>query len=618
MTQRLQKESKIISGEKRLTGRAVSRGIGIGQTLCLHGQKRQFYRINLQDSQLEKEIRRFRASVRLAKNQLKKIISSNLNPAGINQSNIFETHQLFLEDKSLLSKIESIINEQKVNAEWAVKIVTDKFIARYKLLNDKHLQEKYIDLEDVTQRILTALGGGKKSNLEFDENTIVIALELNPSTLIEISQNHPKAIITENGGWTSHTFILARELNLPAVTGVRNIMRQVESGENIIVDGFSGQIILHPDERTIENYETNQTKFTDDLTKNFAAANDQLQTLDGFEMTLRANLDLPHKYEKAYKNGAKGIGLYRSEFLFNQNKGFPGEIEQLEAYSEIGKLVGKDGIRIRTFDMNLEQMAIQGSRKEKNPALGLRGIRLSMKFENDFRRQIRALLMASHQNKIDILLPMITDISEIVWAKNIVAEEKLNLEREEIKTGNPQIGSMIEVPAAVFGIESILQESDFLSVGTNDLVQYILAVDRDNEDVADWYRTLHPTVLKSIKIIIEAANRHNKSVTICGEMAGSPLYVPFLVAFGASELSMNLNSIPRVRNIISNIAREESIQIIEETENYKTAGEIENFVKEKFQSVWSHLFHNENLPQNAEANRLKTAEIEHSRTSKQN
>ncbi len=600
MTDFTENYTKTDTKPKHLTGRAVSRGIGIGKTLCLHGQKRQFYRINLQESQLEKEIRRFRAAVRLAKNQLKKIILPTSNSADTDCLNIFETHRLFLEDKSLLLQIETTIQEESVNAEWAVKIITDKFIAHYKSLDNKHLREKYIDLEDVSQRILTALGGGRKSNLEFDENTIIIAAELNPSTLIEISRNYPKAIVTENGGWTSHTFILARELNLPAVTGVGNLMRQTATGDNIIVDGFSGQVIIRPDEQTIEEYKIYSTKPVNNFVKDFNFAEGLLQTLDGFEITLRANLDLPQKYQKAYRNGAKGIGLYRSEFLFNLNKGFPGEIEQFEAYREIGSLVGDDGIRIRTFDVNVEQLANQGSKKEKNPALGLRGIRLSKKYENDFRRQIRALLMAAYENKIDILLPMITDVSEIIWAKNVIADEKENLAGEGVKTGDPLIGSMIEVPAAVFGIEGILRESDFISVGTNDLVQYILAVDRDNEDVADWYRSLHPSVLKSIKIIIDSAAKIEKSVTICGEMAGSPLYVPFLIAFGANELSMNLNSIPRVRHLIANIAKEEARRMLKGIEYFHTAAEIENFVKKEFQNIWFHLFDKNNLPQNTE------------------
>lgn len=587
-------------GETVLKGRAVSRGVGIGKTLCLHGRKRQFYRVKLHQEQIEKELRRFRAAVRLAQRQLRKISSPDIQGISEHQANIFETHQLFLEDRSLLSKIESTIIEQKVNAEWAVKVVTDTFIAKYKTLSDKHLREKYIDLEDITERLLTALGGGKKSTVSFDKDTIVIAKEINPSTLIELSQNNPKALVTENGGWTSHTFILARELNLPAVTGVKNILRRVETGENIVVNGFNGQIILNPENKTIDKYKVSEEDFERSNIPIFASNDKILKTLDGFEMTVRANLDLPNKYQTAKNYGAKGIGLYRSEFLFNQNKGFPSEKEQFESYKDIAKLVGNSGIRIRTFDLSVDQLANQGGWKENNPALGLRGIRLSIKLENEFRRQIRALLRASYNTQIDIILPLISDVSEIIWAKNILSAEKEKLRLEGIDFGDPKLGSMVEVPAAVLSIDKILEEADFISVGTNDLVQYILGVDRDNEDVADWFRTLHPAVLKSIKIVLDAANAVNKPAIICGEMAGSPLYVPILIAYGARELSMNLNSISRVRKVISNIAREEAKEIVKELEKCKTSDEVENLVSKMYSEKWKHLFDSETLPVRSE------------------
>lgn len=581
---------KYSKNEVVLSGRAVSRGIGIGKTLCLHGRKRQFYRVHLKDTQIEKELRRFRASVRLAKRQLKKITSSDLKDIGENQVSIFETHQLFLEDRSLLSQIESTIIAEKLNAEWSVKVVTDKYISRYKMLTDKHLREKYIDLEDIAERLLTALGGGKKSTVEFDSDTIIIAKEINPSTLIELSQNNPKALVTEHGGWTSHTFILARELNLPAVTGVKNILRQVETGEDIIVDGFNGQIIINPREKTHKKFIASEAALEKSDQEIVQPPLKDLKTLDGFKVTLRANLDLPNSYKIAKKFGARGIGLYRSEFLFNQNKGFPSEREQFESYKKIADLVGEEGITIRTFDLSVNQLAIQGGEKEKNPALGLCGIRLGIKLEGEFRKQIRALLRASYKRSINIVLPMISDVSEILWAKTILQEEKDRLEQADLAYGTPKLGSMIEVPAAVLVVDEIVKESDFLSIGTNDLVQYVLAVDRDNENVADSYRTLHPAVLKCIKIILDSGKRSEKPVIICGEMAGSPVYVPILIAYGANELSMNLNSLPRVCKIISNIAQEEAVGIVKQIEDCRTTDEIEILVNQRYLEKWQHLF----------------------------
>ncbi len=583
-------------GEIVLKGRAVSRGVGIGKVLCLYGHKRQFYKVRLTKDQLKREVRRFLASVRLAKLQLKKISQTDDNSASENLAGIFETHLLFLEDKPLLTEIEKTIKEEKVNAEWAVKIVIDAYVAKYKLLTDKHLREKYIDLEDIAERLLTALGGGKKSSFDIDKNTVIVAKELNPSTLIELNEYRPKAIITERGGWTSHTFILAREFCLPAVTGLKGILRRIQAGDEIIVDGFTGQVTLKPEHKTTQDLQVAENEFLDSIKETYEPAKENPKTLDGVEIAIRANSDMFGGYERAKRHGAKGIGLYRSEFLFNQNRDYPSEEEQIESYSRIGDIVGVEGVRIRTFDLSVDQLAVRIGGIEKNPALGLRAIRLSLLDEIQLRTQLRALLRASFGRHIDIVLPMTSDVSEILRAKEIIKEEKTALKIQGIQFGNPKLGAMIEVPAAVFIIDKIVEEVDFVSLGTNDLVQYLLAVDRDNEDVADWFRTLHPAVLRSLRIVIEASNKTETPVIICGEMAGSPLYVAVLIGLGATEMSMNLNSIPRVRKVIKGIAFEEAREIVKGLEICKTADEIEESVRQTFSEKWAHLFSLDSLP----------------------
>ena len=318
-----------------LTGRAVSRGVGIGKVLCLYGKKRQFYKVNLERRDVDREVRRFLAAIRLATRQLEKISQGGYASVGENQASIFETHLLFLDDKSLLKNIENTIRGEKVNAEWAVKIVTDSYISRYKILSDKHLREKYIDLEDVTERLLTALGGGKRSTVEIDKDTIIVAKELKPSTLIELNEQKPKAIITENGGWTSHTFILARELRLPAVTGLRGILRRLNTGEEVIVNGYAGQVTLRASDESKDNLTIAESEFQDLSKEEFEFESANPKTLDGIEVIIRANLDMSGDYAKARRYGAKGIGLYRSEFLFNQNRGFPAEKEQIASYRRV-------------------------------------------------------------------------------------------------------------------------------------------------------------------------------------------------------------------------------------------------------------------------------------------
>ncbi len=582
------------NGESNLFGTAVSRGVGVGKTVSLYGKKRQFYRIDLETSKIEKELRRFRAAIRLAKRQLKKISGQSKN--GDSQSGIFETHLLFLEDRSLLTKIEDTIQTRKVNAEWAVKVVTDKYIADYKNISDEHLRERYIDLEDISERILTALGGGREVNIRLEKDSIIVAKELKPSTLIELIKSAPKAIITENGGWTSHTFILARELNIPAVTAIKGVLRRVKSGETVVVDGFKGNVIFQPANDTLKKYRRKAEQIEISKAEKPQVIKGDLKTLDGQLIKVHANLDLATDYAQAKKFGAVGIGLYRSEFLFNQNKGFPKESEQFESYRKIAGMVGEGGVKIRTFDLSIDQLAFENVEKEKNPALGLRAVRLSLTYERQFRTQLRALLRASHGQKLDIVLPMISDISEIRRAKNILAEEAEKLTRRKIRCGQPRIGAMIEVPAAVLTVEEIIQEVDFVNLGTNDLVQYLLAVDRDNELVSDWFRTLHPAVLRAVKKVIEAGEKYEKPVIICGEMAGSPVYAAILVGLGANELSMNLNSILRVRKIISQIAFEESKAIVKELEKCSTSAEIEEKVKTHFLQKWAHLFNENELP----------------------
>ena len=584
------------NGEERLDARAVSRGFAFGKVVCLYGHKRQFYRIKIEESQIKDELRRFRAAIRTAVGQLKKIIAQKNNQLKKTKDDIFLAHLLILEDKSLHRKIESVIEKEKVNAEWAVNVVIEKYITQYKTLSDRHLRERYIDLEDVADRLLNALGVGTNSTLRLEKNSIIVAKEVRPSTLVELADNEPQAIITENGGWTSHTFILAREMNLPALTGVKRILRQVKNGDEVIVDGFNGQIILHPKKNTVKSYRNAAEKFDDSKTIGAAPTSGKLQTLDGQEITIRANLDFSEGYSKAKRFGAQGIGLYRSEFLFNHYKGFPTEEEQVEAYTKIAQLVGAAGVRIRTFDLSIEQLAHEAEEREKNPALGLRAIRLSFSRLKQFRIQLRALLQAAAGTNISVVLPMISGIAEISQTKMMLQREKKALQRKKIAFGEVRIGAMIEVPSAVLMIDEIVEEVDFLCLGTNDLVQYLLAVDRDNESVADWFQTLHPAILRALKIVFTSAEGKAIPVIVCGEMAGSPAYVPILLGLGATELSMNVSSIARVRRIVSEIALEEAQELVGNLKTCRTVEQVESKVSEFYERKWSHLLPKDIFP----------------------
>lgn len=575
--------------EMIFSGRAVSRGIAIGKIVCLHAGEKKFLRVGLKKNQIETEIERFRAAVRLAKKQIEKLIAQKKNSVEI-KTGIFDAHLLILDDVTLLKAVEDIIERRKSSAEWSVKIVTDAIIAEYKLISNEHLRERYIDLQDVSDRLLIALSGGGKSDVPFPENAIVVAGEIKPSTLIELSEINPQAIITETGGWTSHTFILAREMNVPAVTGVERILSWFETGDSVIVDGYEGKIILHPSEKKLRDYKTTAERFQTGKHTSYGRLSEPLATLDRREITVCANVDLPTVYAQAKKYGARGIGLYRSEFLFNQNNRFPDRDEQLAAYRAIADAAGKDGVRIRTFDLSAEQTYDDRRAKESNPALGLRAIRLGLAESKQLRVQLSALLEAAANQKIDIILPMISDVSEILQVRQILNEEKARLQQQKVDFGSPLLGAMIEVPSAVFMVEEIARSVDFLSLGTNDLVQYLLAADRDNPAVADWFRTLHPAVIRAIKKVLAAADAADVPIVVCGEMAGSPYYAPVLIGLGANILSMNVHSILRVGRIIDGIAFEEAAELAKQLERCETAQAVENAVKNYFGENWSHLF----------------------------
>ncbi len=589
--ERKKQSSPTAKNEIRLSARPVSRGVVVGKIICLHGRARQFFQTKIGEPQIKTEIRRLRSAFKSAARRLAKLSKSkSVKKTDRTKANIFDAHLLMLEDASFRQQIEAAIGEQKINAEWAVKTVSDEYIAKYKSIPDEYLRERFIDLEDVADRILNALGGDENDSETKNENFIIVAKEVKPSTLIELSKNNPLAVVAENGGWTSHTFILAREMNLPAVTGVKRISRRVKTGDEIIVDALNGQVILNPTEATLRQYRAAANEFQAAKTPSPSAKKIKHETLDGVEIKIRANLDLADGYARAKSFGAAGIGLYRSEFLFNQFKGFPAEKEQIKNYRQIARAVGTDGIRIRTFDLSVEQLTDETAEKEKNPALGLRAVRLSFLHLKEFKTQLRAILQASTKNNVGIVLPMISDVAEILRARQILNAEKAKLKRKKIRFGAVEIGAMIEIPSAVLTVDEIAAEADFLCLGTNDLVQYLLAVDRDNETVADWFRTLHPSVLRSIKLVLAAAERRKIPVVVCGEMAGSPAYTPILLGLGVREFSMNMNSIRRVGEVISKIAFEECFELVSRLERCRTTDEIEKTANDFYVEKWSHLF----------------------------
>ena len=581
--------------EIRFKGLGVSEGVVIGQVLRMHDTTEHVYHWRIETADVEAECRRFRAAVDLAKQQVIGIKQQAEVRLGKEHAYIFDAHLLMLEDEKLTSDIEKEITDKKANAEWAVKVVGDRLLSLYSEIKDEYLRERGSDIEDVMQRLIMALGGGDQQRPPLSEDAVIVSQDLLPSAVAELDLEHARALATDTGGWTSHTAILARGIGIPAVVGLRDFYRRAKTGDRIIVDSSRNEVILHPSITTIQDYRTRRAvrsrgPSSDD------AGQDTPVTLDGVEVTLRANVELPSEFEGVVKYGARGVGLFRSEFLLARRGVVGSEDQQRTAYEEIAKIAGDDGVIIRLFDLGAENVREVSHELEKNPALGLRAIRFGLLNEDIMRTQIRAILRAAKVGRLKIVLPMITDSSDVKRARAIVEEEANALAKAGVELERISVGAMIEVPSAVLMADSIAEVVDFFELGTNDLVQYTLAVDRGSDEVADWFRTLHPAVLRSIDTSLKAARKAGIPAIVCGEMASTPAYAVLLLGLGATELSMTPSAIPRVRATVTAIDTRDARLIAEQCLRCTTADEVENLVRERFAKLWYALFPAAALP----------------------
>jgi len=582
--------------ETRWQGLGVSDGVVIGRVLRVFNGARQVYRATLDEKDVEKEVRRFRAAIRLARRQLLAIKTRAEKELGAEHAYIFDAHVLMLEDLKLLEDVEKQIREDRVNAEWAVKVAADRLLAIYAEVKDDYLRARGSDIEDVTQRIIVALSGERLNYRRLSEDAVIVAEDLLPSAAAELDFEHARALATDSGGWTSHTAIIARGLGIPAIVGLRELHRNARTGDLIIVDARHDEVILHPSTETIEQYKSLVESEPQPRYVANEGASEPLRTLDGKEITLRANVELPAEYEDVRRFGARGIGLYRSEFLLMHKRVAPTEEEQYEAYLEIAKVAGDEGATIRLFDLGGDKIGGVSAEWERNPTLGLRAIRYSLTHEDVLRTQARAILRAAARGRLDVVLPMISDVMDVRRATRIINEERARLEAEGTEVGAIRIGAMIEVPSAVMTAGKIASEVDFFSLGTNDLVQYLLAVDRGNEGVADWFRSLHPSVLQSIYMTIDAARKAFIPAVVCGEMASTPAYAVVLLGLGATDFSMTASSIPRVRRTIEGVKFADAQEIARECLECETADDVEELVRVYFKEKWPQLFPPKSLP----------------------
>jgi phosphoenolpyruvate-protein phosphotransferase (PTS system enzyme I) len=567
--------------EIEFRGLGISPGIAIGTVLRIDERGRQARMHHIKPAQIQRELRRLRRGINIARQQLNDLKARMEKEMGREHAYILDAHILMLQDKALIKSIELTIAEQLVNAEWAIKMELDRFLAAYASISDGYLRQRGSDIEDVAHRLIDALSGKRDSNIHnLRSASIIVAEEIPPSVLAELDMEHVIGIATYEGGWASHTSIIARSLRIPAIVGVDRLGEHLHTGRHAILDGTDGRVIIDPSEETLRHYRALHER----RRRNFFALLEQARgpavTADAKEITLRANIELLSELQAVQRFGAQGIGLFRSEFIFtNMLPHARTEEGQFEIYRQLAEVSGKHGVTVRTFDLSEEKLSLAGTEREANPALGLRGVRLAFKVEEMFRTQIRAILRASKHRNVRIMLPLVSCLSELRRARSIIGEisEDLTLAGFEIDTKIP-IGVMIEVPAAVMMIDQLVEEADFLSLGTNDLIQYLLAVDRSNKQVAYLYQPLHPAVLRALSMVADAAIAGKKPIEVCGEMAANPIYAAVLLGLGITQFSMTPAAVPLIKDAIKVINLTIVKEITRGAMKLKSTREIEDYL----------------------------------------
>jgi len=565
-----------------LKGIGVAPGIAIGKAYRVDRNKVSLVYYYLPSpAQTKREKDRFDAAVDRAEADLKEI-RSKMAGEYPEHAYIIDTHIHILRDKMLYDETIRIIEEQQINAEWALRQSLENAQHIFAKIDDEYIRSRFSDVDFVAERVLENLTGQNKQSVAgIRERVIVVAQDLSPADTIQLQVEKTLAIATDMGGKTSHTAIITRSLDIPAVVGLENVYQAVRSGELMVVDGHAGKVIIDPDEELLNYYYERQYQLERYRKEVVRCAELPAETEDGYNIKIQANIELLEEVVAVIDNGAEGVGLYRTEYLYLNLDQPPTEETLFWDYREVAEIIYPEMVTIRTLDLGADKLStrMRGS-TETNPALGLRSIRLCLQEDITFRTQLRAILRVSGITKnIKIMFPMISGVGELRAAKAVLEEVKQSLIKESIEVDeNLQVGIMIEVPSAVAVADLLAREVDFFSIGTNDLVQYALAIDRVNENVAHLYEPLHPAILRMIKQAADAGRQAGISVSLCGELAGEPLYIPILLGFELDSLSMNPLAVPRVKKIIRNASIEESKDYLNEVLHFTTAGQINEYL----------------------------------------
>ncbi len=568
-----------------LKGTPVSPGIAIGKCLLLERQLLPVFRLDLEDHQLEAEVHRFREAIEKTRHQLSSLRDQLKERLGEGHSYIMDAQVMMLDDNLLVGNTLEIITRDKVNAEWALNETSARLTGIFNNMSDEYLKERVADVEDVINRLQANLNQINVHRLtEVDEEVIVLSYQLTPSDVVEINSHAVVGFVTEIGGKTSHTAIIARSLETPAVTGIAEIGKMVKSGQIAILDGYEGIVILNPTSTQKREYENKKRYYDEHATILMSIKDRPAVTKDGRKVIIQSNIELPDELDAAIQSGGQGIGIYRSEFLYLSNPDrLPTEEEHFEVYRKVVEKVYPHSAIVRTADLGAEKFTpAMGMHHEPNPALGLRGIRFCLRKKEMFKVQLRALLRASVHGRLKIMFPMVSGLGELRETKAVLeeAKEELRIEKHPFNE-NIALGIMIEVPSAAMIAEVLAQEVDFFSIGTNDLIQYLLATDRNNDHLSYLYDPIHPAVIRLMKYVVDKAHEAGVHVGLCGEMASDPQNLIILLGMGLDELSMNPNSIPLIKQMIRSIRYSDAREILEHCLTMGTAQQINEYLLEK-------------------------------------
>ena len=579
---------------KTFQGIPVSPGVAIGKAFVLRSE--DFFEIPRTEIRLDdipKEIVRFEESLTKTRADLFGIRKKIAQDLGHEQSDIFSAHLLILEDRTLIEDVLSKIKNECVSSEYAFSIVIQRYFKAFAQINDEYLKERVSDIKDVGRRILQNLRGEKKDSLvHLKEEVIVIAHDLSPSETATMDRDHVIAFATDIGGPTSHTAIMARSMEIPAVVGIDLISKKVSNGERIIIDGNHGTIIIDPDIATIERYAREEKRFAELITELDKLKLLVAETLDGHRLQLTANIEFPDEIPSVIAHGAEGIGLYRTEYFYMNRADLPSEDEQFEAYRHVAAQLVPSPVVIRTLDLGGDKfLSSLDVPREMNPFMGWRAIRFCLTRIDIFKTQLRAILRASVHGNLKLMYPMIANVVELKKANQILEEVRAELRHERVPFDEKlEVGAMIEIPSAALTSDTLAREVDFFSIGTNDLIQYSLAVDRVNEKIAYLYEPTHPAILKLIQQTIQNAKRAKIWVSVCGEMAGDSAMAILLLGFGIDQLSMSSFALPKVKKAVRSVTIKQAEEIAARALEFTTGEEIKRFTEAKLKAIIPELF----------------------------